>query len=247
LYPFVPLSLPLRFSLAGLGGFLFISLVVAVRCSGAVNGEHVRNTWESVLLTCLGPRDIIRGKLRGVLQGVLPYLLAIAVPLLVAVLPSGYLAFGAAVYGLAIAGLLLYLLGAVGIYYSAGCRSPWVSLAKTLVVGYGLLAMTLIGVAAMAALLSVVLVVLYHPYLSSLGRWGDGDVEFLACFAAFSSLLAACLVRGAASELLSRAEALISPTAWPPARPTARQPSSAADRTGAADSAACVATPTGVP
>src|SRR5262249_42379127 len=97
---YAPLHLTLMLFVEGLGGFFLISLVVAARCSGTVNGEQDRNTWEPVLLTCLEPRDILRGKLRGILQAALPYLLAGAVPLFVAALLSGFFAFGAAVYSL---------------------------------------------------------------------------------------------------------------------------------------------------
>src|SRR5262245_66316966 len=61
---------------------LLASLLVGIRCSGAVSGEREKQTWEALLLTPLTSRQLIRGKLWGIMGASLIYVLAYAVPAL---------------------------------------------------------------------------------------------------------------------------------------------------------------------
>src|SRR5262249_29396603 len=51
-----------EFLLQSIIAMLLGSLVVGIRCSGAVSGERERQTWEALLLTPLTARQLIRGK-----------------------------------------------------------------------------------------------------------------------------------------------------------------------------------------
>jgi ABC-type transport system involved in multi-copper enzyme maturation permease subunit len=60
----------------GWGALLLATLVVGVRCSGAITGERERSTWDGLMMTPLTVQEIVRGKLRGILHSTWPYLLA---------------------------------------------------------------------------------------------------------------------------------------------------------------------------
>src|SRR6266478_514538 len=68
------------FKLQGLLAIFLASLVVGIRCSGAISGERERLTWEALLLTPLETRHLVRGKLRGIMGASYPYLRVYAVP-----------------------------------------------------------------------------------------------------------------------------------------------------------------------
>ncbi|HWG47832.1 MAG TPA: ABC transporter permease subunit, partial [Gemmataceae bacterium] len=55
------------FLVQGLVVMLLASLVVGIRCSGAITGERERQTWEALLLTPLTAKQLIRGKLWGIM------------------------------------------------------------------------------------------------------------------------------------------------------------------------------------
>jgi ABC-type transport system involved in multi-copper enzyme maturation permease subunit len=59
----------------GLWSMLFATLVVGVRCSGAITGEREKQTWDGLMMTPLSVQEIVRGKLRGILRSTWPYLL----------------------------------------------------------------------------------------------------------------------------------------------------------------------------
>jgi len=58
------------------------SLIVGIRCSGAISGEREKQTWEALLLTPLETPSLIRNKLWGILGAAVPYVLAYTFPAL---------------------------------------------------------------------------------------------------------------------------------------------------------------------
>jgi ABC-type transport system involved in multi-copper enzyme maturation permease subunit len=124
------------FFLQSLLVMLVASLVVGIRCSGAVSGERERQTWEALLLTPLTSRQLIRGKLWGIIGSSYLYLLAYALPALAFAAIAGPSAFFWTALWLAVTWLAMYFIGATGIWCSVRSRGSWRSLLWTLGIGY---------------------------------------------------------------------------------------------------------------
>jgi ABC-type transport system involved in multi-copper enzyme maturation permease subunit len=124
------------FLVQGVVVLLLASLVVGIRCSGAVSGERERQTWEPLLLTPLEPRTLIRDKLWGILGASVPYLLAYAVPALALAPLGGLLAVLWTVLWLGATVLAMYFVGAAGLWCSVRATSSWKSLLGTVGLGY---------------------------------------------------------------------------------------------------------------
>jgi ABC-type transport system involved in multi-copper enzyme maturation permease subunit len=120
----------------GVGILLLASLVVGIRCSGAVTGERERQTWEALLLSPLSPRELIRGKLWGIMGASYIYLVACGLPALLLSTIAGPLALFWTVLWLAVTVLAMYFMGAAGLYSSVGAKSSWQALLHTLGWGY---------------------------------------------------------------------------------------------------------------
>jgi ABC-type transport system involved in multi-copper enzyme maturation permease subunit len=124
------------FVLQGLVALLASSLVVGIRCSGAISGEREKQTWEPLLLTPLEPRELVRGKLWGILAAARPYLLAYALPVVtlgVLIQADAYLW---TLILLGVTWLAMYFVGAAGIWCSGRSKSSWRSLLGTMGIGY---------------------------------------------------------------------------------------------------------------
>src|SRR5439155_15787681 len=119
---------------------LISSLIVGIRCSGAVTGERERQTWEALLLTPLAIRELIHGKLGGILGATYPYLLAYAVPAVTMALVLDPEELWWTLPGLLATWTAMSFAGAVGIWCSARYASSWRSLVGTLAIssGFGL-------------------------------------------------------------------------------------------------------------
>lgn len=127
---------------------LFLSLLVGVRCSGAVSGERERQSWEALLLTPLTAHQLVRGKVWGIMAVSYYYVLAYAVPALFAyvliftlnsVAKSPILALLSLIapaLWVVVTLLAMYYIGATGIWSSVRSRSSWRSLLSTLGFGY---------------------------------------------------------------------------------------------------------------
>lgn len=111
---------------------LLASLVVGIRCSGAVSGERERQTWEALLLTPLETRQLIRGKLWGIIGASYPFLAAYAIPAMFLALVGGPAAWIWTVLWLPVTWLAMYYVGAAGIWCSVRSKSSWRSLLGTL-------------------------------------------------------------------------------------------------------------------
>jgi ABC-type transport system involved in multi-copper enzyme maturation permease subunit len=124
------------FLVQSLVAMLLASLVVGVRCSGAVTAERERQTWEALLLTPLSAGEILDGKLWGVLGAGLWYLLAYAAPAAALSALGGTLALFWTLLWLAVTVLAMYYVGAAGLWCSVRSRNSWRSLLGTLAAGY---------------------------------------------------------------------------------------------------------------
>jgi ABC-type transport system involved in multi-copper enzyme maturation permease subunit len=158
----------LGFLVQSLVAMLLASLVVGVRCSGAVTGERERQTWEALLLTPLSARELIRGKLWGVMGASLWYLLAYAGPAVVFSAAGGLMALFWTVLFLAVTVLAMYYVGAAGLWCSVRARNSWRSLLGTLAAGYaGGIALYLVGsipAALIAGILTAILTAVDRTY-----------------------------------------------------------------------------------
>ncbi len=124
------------FLVQGLVVMLLASLVVGIRCSGAVTGERERRTWEALLLTPLSAKQLIRGKLWGIMGASYVYLLAYAAPAVVLSVLGGVLALCWVLLWLAVTVLAMYYIGAAGLWASVRSRSSWRALLGTMAAGY---------------------------------------------------------------------------------------------------------------
>jgi hypothetical protein len=124
------------FRLQALISMLLASLIVGLRCSGAVVGERERGTWEALLLTPLTARNLVHGKLWATMGASSIYLAAYAIP----AVACSALTCGAALFwtvlGVAVTLLAMYFLGAAGMYCSVRATTSWRSLLSTLGIGY---------------------------------------------------------------------------------------------------------------
>jgi ABC-type Na+ efflux pump permease subunit len=125
------------FFLQGVIVMLIASMVVGIRCSGAVTSEREKQAWEALLLTPLTVRHLIRGKVWGIIGASYIYLLAYLIPALLLATVGGFgCVFWVGVWA-AVTWLATYFIGAVGIWASVRSRSSWRSLLTTGFVGYG--------------------------------------------------------------------------------------------------------------
>ncbi|HTU23098.1 MAG TPA: ABC transporter permease [Gemmataceae bacterium] len=124
------------FLVQGLLVMLLASLVVGIRCSGAVTGERERQTWEALLLTPLSAKQLIRGKLWGIMGASYVYLLAYAGPALVLSVLGGVMALLWVVLWLAVTVLAMYYIGAAGLWASVRSKNSWRALLITMLAGY---------------------------------------------------------------------------------------------------------------
>ncbi|MGH7169161.1 MAG: ABC transporter permease subunit [Gemmataceae bacterium] len=124
------------FLVQGLMVMLLASLIVGIRCSGAVTGERERRTWEALLLTPLPAKQLIRGKLWGIMGASYVYLLAYAAPALVLSVLGGVMALLWVLLWLAVTVLAMYYLGAAGLWASVRSQNSWRALLITMLAGY---------------------------------------------------------------------------------------------------------------
>jgi ABC-type transport system involved in multi-copper enzyme maturation permease subunit len=140
----------LLFSLAALALF---SLGVGIRCAGAISSERERKTWDMLLTTPLEPRQILRGKLWGVIDSTRPYLVAYLVPAAVLALAGGVLALVWVVFWWLATWLMMYYMGATGVYCSVRSQNSWRSLLATLMSNAWTVAMRYVMIGAPVGLL----------------------------------------------------------------------------------------------
>jgi ABC-type transport system involved in multi-copper enzyme maturation permease subunit len=165
---------------------LLASLIVGIRCSGAVSGERERQTWEALLLTPLEAKQLIRGKLWGICGAALPYLAAYAAPAIVLSIFGGFLAFVSTLLCLCVTLLAMWYIGAAGIFCSVRSRSSWRALLGTVafgyLVGFVLYVVTQPVIWIVAGILFIFLKLIDDVYqlglISSTGWFGDFTAAF---------------------------------------------------------------------
>jgi ABC-type transport system involved in multi-copper enzyme maturation permease subunit len=124
------------FLIQGLIVLLVASLIVGVRCSGAITGEREKMTWEALLLTPMSAKSMIYGKLWGIMTATYWYLLAYGATAVLFSVLGGVLALFWTVVWLAVTVLAMYFIGAAGLYCSARSKNSWRSLLGTVAYGY---------------------------------------------------------------------------------------------------------------
>jgi ABC-type transport system involved in multi-copper enzyme maturation permease subunit len=195
-------------ALAVLALFL-ASLVVGIRCSGAISGERERLTWEALLLTPLATRMLVRGKLEGIMRASYPYLRAYAVPVVSLSFLGGVPAFAWIVIALPVTWLAMYFVGAAGIWCSVHAKTSWRSLLGTLGFGYVGGFILFIMTSPVIGMLSFILLFFLKMLDAFLGTSVTGMVGFGQFHKAF--FISACLILagaffGTAKFFLSLAE-----------------------------------------
>jgi ABC-type transport system involved in multi-copper enzyme maturation permease subunit len=166
------------------------SLIVGIRCSGAVCGERERRTWEALLLTPLTAKQLIRGKLWGIMGASYAYLLAYAVPAILFSALGGQEALFWTVLWLVVTLLAMYFLGATGLYCSVRARTSWRSLLSTMGIAYvggALIQLVLSPVILLLALVMwlvlAVMNALLEDYLNVSIAPGTGPFRWMGLFA----------------------------------------------------------------
>jgi hypothetical protein len=120
----------------GLAAMILATLLVGVRCSGAITGERERQTWEALMLSSMPVKRLLRGKLWGILGASVPYVLAYGAPAFLLSLLGGGMAVIWTVLWFAVTWLAMAFVGSAGLWSSARCKSSWGSLLFTLLIGY---------------------------------------------------------------------------------------------------------------
>jgi ABC-type transport system involved in multi-copper enzyme maturation permease subunit len=190
---------------------LLASLVVGIRCSGAVTGEREKRTWEALLLTPLTTRQLIRGKLWGILGSSYLFLLAYAVPALALSAVGGPLAFFWTVVWLAVTWLAMYFIGATGLWCSVRSKGSWRSLLGTVGIGYvggALVYLITTPVIVIVAVVILLFLFLLDQYLGTQfgGTAAGGFGEFVLGFTVGSCLVLAGVFWGLAWFFLGDAQ-----------------------------------------
>src|SRR5262249_48913962 len=119
---------------------LFVSsVIVGIRCSGAIVGEREKQTWEALLVTPLTAEGLGGGRLWAVMGAISRYLPAYAIPPIL----CSALTFGIAVFYtiacLAVTVLAMYYMGAAGLFFSVRSKTSWRALFATFGFSYGAL------------------------------------------------------------------------------------------------------------
>ena len=125
-----------RFLTQAIVVMLLGSLVVGVRCAGAITQERERHTWEAILLTPISARQIALGKLWGIIRASYWYLLAYAAPAVSLSVLGGVMSLVYTLAWLAATVLAMYFIGAAGLWCSVRSSNSWKALLQTMGFGY---------------------------------------------------------------------------------------------------------------
>ncbi len=120
----------------GMVVLLVLAILVAIRASGSICEERERSTWDSVLLTPMTTRSIVRGKFWGIVLAAFPYIATYAACTMPLAWLFGWEA-GFLSIGLVVAMMLAAVwMAATGLWCSAHLASAWRSLLGTFVAGF---------------------------------------------------------------------------------------------------------------
>jgi len=151
-------------------------LAMAVRCSASVCGERERKTWESLLLTPLEAKQLVRGKLWGAMDGGRIYLLAFTMPMVLLAMLNGLEAMLWALFSYLAALAVMYFAAANGIRCSVAATSSWRSLLQTVLTTAQMIPRTvllfgLVGVTVAGMFLGVVGLVVWVTAIITQNRF----------------------------------------------------------------------------
>ena len=169
-----------RFLTQAIVVMLLGSLIVGVRCAGAITQERERHTWEAILLTPISARQIALGKLWGIIRSSYWYLLAYAAPAVSLSVLGGVLSLIYTLAWLAATVLAMYFIGAAGLWCSVRSSNSWKSLLQTMAYGYvgGLLIYVVTSpvIAVFALILLLLLLVLDALLKTSMASIGFNNM-----------------------------------------------------------------------
>jgi ABC-type transport system involved in multi-copper enzyme maturation permease subunit len=160
---FAPSATDGAFLTQGIAALLIATLLIGLRCSGAITGERERQTWEALLLTPLPAPQLVRGKIWGIVGASYPYLLAYLIPVLVFSILAGGWAPIYSVLLMLVTWLAMAFVGSAGLWCSVRSKGSWRSLLWTFLIGYAggaglyLFAWPVAGIMWLAVLLTLVL------------------------------------------------------------------------------------------
>ncbi len=178
-----------RFRGLGLLAMFLATLLLGLRCSGAVTGERERQTWEALLLTPLAVKQLLRSKLWGIVSASYPYLFAYAIPAVLLSILGGTGALLWTLFLLGLTWLAMGYAGSAGLWCSARSSSSWRSLLATIGLGYA--ATFIVYGFAMILVPIVFLLILLAVYLADMllfGGQGNLAGSFSQFFIAFTTM-----------------------------------------------------------
>ena len=192
------------FLVQSLVALLLATLVVGVRCSGAITGEREKRTWEALLLTPLSAKSMIHGKLWGIMGASYWYLVAYGAPAVALAVFGGAMALFWTVLLLAVTFLAMYFIGAAGLYCSASSKSSWQSLLVTALYGYlgGLVLFLLASPVTFIVFLLLCIVLMIVDLFLHTGVSGLILSNFLVFFSVF--LISTCVAMALACWIMAR-------------------------------------------
>jgi hypothetical protein len=121
----------------GLGVVLLASVATGIRASATICNERERQTWDTLLLTPLTAKALIRDKQHGILQAAQPYLwFGYALPSMVIAFLHGPPVLAAVLVVVVACWVAMYFMVAAGLWCSVRSISSWRSLLGTFAVGY---------------------------------------------------------------------------------------------------------------
>ena len=172
------------FFVLGAVQFLSSGLFVGIRAAGCVTSEREMQTWESLLVTRLDARQLVRGKLWGHIDAVRPYMVAYLVPAAGIAWWIDPLAFFAVSYGWLASWVFLYYIGTIGVTTSIVSNSTWQGILMTLVRSVSSLAISQLILTYFVLFLWATLIMFMLP-----GAWQNAALIFGSVLAPIPGLL----------------------------------------------------------
>jgi ABC-type transport system involved in multi-copper enzyme maturation permease subunit len=147
----------------GIAQFVGSGMFVGIRTAGSITSERERQTWDSLLVTPMDARQLVRCKLWGHIDAIHPLMLTYLIPAAVAAWLVEPWCFFGVIYGWLASWLNLYYFGAIGISSSVTATSTWRSILATLIRSVASLSIVQIAVTIVVAFLWFQLMTLMLP------------------------------------------------------------------------------------
>jgi ABC-type transport system involved in multi-copper enzyme maturation permease subunit len=183
---------------------LFVStVIVGIRCSGAIVGEREKQTWEALLVTPLTARELVRGKLWAVMGASYPYLAAYTIPAILCSALTLSIAVFYTIACMAVTVLAMYYMGAAGLFFSVRSKTSWRALFATLGLSYGALSTASIAISPVVIVIGLI-VSLILTVIGSLTGERLGGKAFNSALPFTAGMIAVSICFGFICWLLSR-------------------------------------------